>query len=278
MPPSNAGQDRKLGSRRATLARELPTAIERGEVIPYYQPRIRTTDRRCVGAEALARWRSATLGNVPPDEFIPFAEEVEIINPLGLLMLGSACRDFASWTTGTRSEGDDWWLSVNASSLQFQDPAFPRQVADALVETGLTPGQLEIEITERLVVEGIGPCEETIHELRAMGVRFALDDFGAGFSALTCLVNLPLDVLKLDRAVIRDLDTNPDVLRLVRGTCALGHELGLRVVAEGVETMEQVDLLAEVGCDEAQGFGIAEPMPSDALVTYLGEDPAKRDD
>jgi EAL domain-containing protein (putative c-di-GMP-specific phosphodiesterase class I) len=216
--------------------------------------------------EALARWRSEQLGNVSPVEFIRHAEEVDLIGAIGRQILRTACRDAVEWGQTTSSP---LCVSVNASALELQSPSYAQQVGRILIESGLPPQRLEIEITERLTVMGLGGAEDTIHRLRSMGVRFALDDFGSGFSSLSCLVHLPLDVLKLDRTLIRHIESNPDVVRLVRGTCALAHELGLEVVAEGVDALEQIDLLHEAGCDEIQGFAVAEPMPGHAFAQFL---------
>lgn len=259
---------------RARLARELPGGIAAGEVFPYYQPRLAAADGRCVGMEALARWRSPTLGNVPPSDFIPFAENTALIVPLGQQILEAACQDTAGWI---RTTGHDLCVSVNASPIQLAEPSFPANVGHALASTDLMPSDLEIEITERLTLEGLGPCLESIHALHSMGVRFALDDFGSGSSALSCLVDLPLNTLKLDRSLLRGLRDNPDVPRLLRGTCGLAHELGLIVVAEGVDSEGDRELLAELGCDQVQGFGIGEAMPAEAFRTFLLEREPKPD-
>jgi EAL domain-containing protein (putative c-di-GMP-specific phosphodiesterase class I) len=256
------------------MARELLSTIERGEIRTYYQPRLRVEDGRCAGMEALARWHSDRLGSVSPTEFIRVAEEVDLIGAIGRQMLENACRDTVAWA---RTASPPLRVSVNVSALELLSPDYARQVGEILIASGLPPDNLELEITERLAVVGLGGAEETIHQLRSMGVRFALDDFGSGFSALSCLVHLPLDILKLDRTLIRHIESNPDVGRLVRGTCALAHELGLEVVAEGVDALEQVDLLREAGCDEIQGFALAEPMPDYVFTSYLSAQDEKPD-
>lgn len=268
--PVRTPQDRE--QRRIQIEREFGSAIEAGEIQAYYQPRIRASDGSCAGMEALARWRSPKLGAVSPSEFVPLAEANGLINALGRSVLGTACQDTTDFQ---RAGALDLVVSVNASLLEFETPGYPDQVANALIESGLTPQHLELEITERLGIEGLTVAEAAIHQLRTMGVRFALDDFGSGFSALSCLVELPLDVLKLDRSLIRNIEANPDVVRLVRGTCALAHELGLEVVAEGVDSLEQIELLRDAGCDELQGFAIGEPMPAHAFSSFLQRVPDK---
>jgi diguanylate cyclase (GGDEF)-like protein len=252
--------------RRQQLLRELPRAIERGEIRIWYQPRVSLRDSRCIGAEALARWTSPTLGLVSPSEFIPLSEDSELIIPLGATVLRRACRDAARWATDPTIP---FAISVNVSAIQLKDARFANHVTDALRESGLAPHSLELELTERLVVDASGPSEETIHELRRIGVHFALDDFGAGFSAMRCLVTLPLSVLKLDRSLVRDLEDNPVSVRLVQGITAMAHGLGLSVVAEGVTTSESFELLKGLGCDQAQGFLLAPAMPADAFDEFL---------
>ncbi len=258
----------EAAARHAAIVRALPSAIEQWEIGVYFQPRWSTLDGRCVGAEALARWTSRTLGRVAPDEFIPVAEELGVVYQLGELVLNAACMQAGAWV---RSGWDDFRISVNISALQLCDPGFPRRVAQALERAGLDPRHLELEITERMIVEPMAETDRVMREICSLGVDFSLDDFGTGFSSLSCLTTLPVSIVKLDRSLVQDVAGNPQAERLMDGTCSLAHSLGLSVVAEGVDDPDAMPVLGALGCDEVQGFALGEPMPGEQMHRFVLE-------
>jgi diguanylate cyclase (GGDEF)-like protein len=245
----------------ATLARtmleQLAGAEQRGELALVYQPKFDLASGAITGAEALARWQSPLLGSVGPQDFIPVAEDSGLIVGLGRWVLEQACQQAASWTTLALTPPT---VAVNVSRVQLLRGDFQRAVFDALVSSALEPKRLELEITESLMIEGENAIAP-LRDLSNIGLTLALDDFGSGYSTLAALVRFPVQTLKLDRSLVRDIDTNPDAARVVRAVIRMAHELGRKVVAEGVDSSAQLRLLREAGCDEAQGFLLAKPMP-----------------
>ncbi len=263
----------ELDARTRAIAAALPAALERGEIRVHYQPRWSMDDGRCVGAEALARWSSRELGRVAPDEFIPLAEGLGLIHDLGQRVLEESCVQAATWV---RAGAPDFRVSVNVSALQLRDQGFPAVVEQALAASGLEGRHLELEITERTRVEPVGVCDEVMGRIRAMGVVLSLDDFGTGFSALSCLATLPISMVKLDRSLVEGVYHDELAQRLFGGTCALAHSFGVLVVVEGIEQPGLLPFLSELGGDEAQGFGLGEPMPGELLLPFVQERERKR--
>jgi diguanylate cyclase (GGDEF)-like protein len=252
--------------RRVLLEQELKTALERNELALEYQPLL---DRkgRLDGVEALLRWNNPLAGRVSPVEFIPIAEEIGLISSIGEWVTRSACRDAARWL---QQGYDVAHLSVNVSALQFADGKFPALVQGILQECGLPPSRLELEITETALMDNLQGVILQIESLRRLGVLFAIDDFGTGYSSLSHLRSLPVDCVKIDRSFIKDLEPGTEgCTTLVRGIIALAHNLGLQVVAEGVETEQQLLLLNTLGCDTNQGFFLHRPMSVEALEELL---------
>lgn len=240
----------------------LRRALERNEIVVYFQPIANATDCRIVGMEALARWRHPSRGLVSPLEFIPMAEETGLIIPIGESVLRAACLQLKKWHE-TGSTG--LYVTVNLSGLQLQQVNFIDTLRRALRDTGVNPQCLTLEITESMLM---AHAEETLLLLRAIkatGVELAIDDFGTGYSSLAYLKRFPVDVLKIDRAFTRDMTNNVDDASIVSGIISLAHNLRLKVVAEGVETEEQRRFLAELKCDCIQGYLLSEPLPSDAF-------------
>jgi diguanylate cyclase (GGDEF)-like protein len=255
--------------RIATIVADLQGAAERGELSLLLQPRIGLASRRVVGAEALVRWLHPHLGEVAPKEFIGVAERDGVIDSIGQWVLSRAVAEAARWPAGR--------ISVNVSRSQLLSGDFARTVFRALIDAQLRPEQIELEVTESLMYESEN-CLEPLRELAAVGVTLALDDFGSGYSSLSALVRFPVHVIKIDRSIVKDIDENPDAMRVVRGVVRVAHDLGMRVVAEGVDREGQVPLLAEAECDEAQGFLFAKPLRPEEFAQFVADwDPEATD-
>jgi diguanylate cyclase (GGDEF)-like protein len=237
--------------KRLTLESRLRLALETGGLHLNYQPRIDIGSGRIDGVEALLRWNDPELGSVTPKEFIPVAEETGLIVPLGAWVIREACRQGAEWH---KAGLPPLRVSVNVSTEQFRREDLVATVAGALEETGFDPNLLELEITESLMLQDDEATATLLRELRAMGMRIALDDFGTGYSSLSYLARYPLDVLKLDRSLVRDLTVDPHARGVATAVISMAHALELRVVAEGVDQADQLSFLREQGCDEFQGF------------------------
>jgi EAL domain-containing protein (putative c-di-GMP-specific phosphodiesterase class I) len=234
----------------------------------HYQPQVDLSSGRVVGAEALLRWRDPELGEVSPGEFIPVAEESGFIVAIGDWVLRRAVAQAAAWLAA----GMPMPVSVNVSALQFQQPGFVDGVANALREAGLAPRWLELELTESILIQDAQDAMQRLGSLAELGVKLAIDDFGTGSSSLACLKQLPVDSLKIDRSFIDGLPDDPHDRSITEAIVTLGNRLGLTVVAEGVETVEQWIALDELGCTVGQGFLWSPPIPARAfapLVTGL---------
>ena len=246
------------------MEQALHDALERNEFVLWYQPLLDLKTRRITGVEALVRWHRPGYGLVPPDEFIPRAEESGQILPLGHWVLAEAIRQAASWQ---RQMGLKLNLAVNISPRQIQQPDFVQQVKQLLIIHELTPGSLELEITESIFldIEAESRTIETLKQLRSLGVRLSIDDFGTGFSALGYLKRFPVDILKIDRQFVRDIHMDQDAATLCQAIIWMARGLHMEVIAEGVELEEQLDILAESGADVVQGYYIAKPQPAECL-------------
>jgi len=253
---------------RQELESCLRSALQNGELQMYYQPQF-FMDGRLAGAEALMRWNHPLLGAVPPMKFIPLAEESRLILPIGEWALREACSQMAKWQAIMPSP---LLLAVNVSVLQFANGDWDACVARALADTGLEPGCLELELTESLVMRQGHEDLAPLHRLREIGTRIAIDDFGTGYSSLGYLQRLPITTLKLDQSFIAALQSGDPALSseaIVRAVIQLAHSLNLTVVAEGVETEGQRDMLELLGCDCLQGFLLGRPLPADAFEAML---------
>lgn len=249
----------------------LAHALERGELVVYYQPQQRLGDGGLAGFEALLRWRHD--GNlIPPAEFIPLAEESGLIVPIGAWVLEQACRQARAWQE--QAPDRKTVVAVNISPRQFAHPDFLRVVARVLAETGVDPGLIEVEITEGMLMREHGRGERLLRALREQGFRLAIDDFGTGYSSLAYLKRFPVDMLKIDQSFIRSLRPDGNDAAIVRAMIGMAHHLGLRVIAEGVETAAQRAWLRAWGCDQIQGYWYGEPMPAAAAQVYLSPAPA----
>jgi diguanylate cyclase (GGDEF)-like protein len=252
--------------RRLRVEQELAAALEKNEFTLYYQPLV-DRNGRLAGLEALLRWDNATLGRVSPADFIPIAEEMGLIQGIGEWVLGSACSTGGRWL---RAGLEVPTIAVNVSAVQFVSKKLVSIVERALTKTEFPASKLVIEITESALMNNIEQTLEQMAILRDLGVRFAIDDFGTGYSSLSQLRNLPVDSLKIDRSFVKDLDVSgSSSTTMVRGIIGLAHSLQLEVVAEGVETQEQLTLLGAMGCDINQGFLLHRPMPAEQVEKLL---------
>jgi diguanylate cyclase (GGDEF)-like protein/PAS domain S-box-containing protein len=255
-----ADLDLRLRERRA-LQQDLHAAIEHGEFVLHYQPQARM-DGAVVGFEALVRWLSPTRGPVPPSTFVPVAEETGLIGALGEWVLREACREASSWANPLR-------ISINLSAAQFRHGDLPSMVHGILLETGLSPQRLELEITESVLIGDHARALAILRRLKALGVQISMDDFGSGYSSLSYLQSFPFDRIKIDQAFISNVERSPQSAAIVRAIIGLGRVLELPVLAEGVENARQLAFLEQEGCHEAQGFylGAAEMIEHYAAVT-----------
>jgi diguanylate cyclase (GGDEF)-like protein/PAS domain S-box-containing protein len=250
------------------LERSLRRAIELDEFLIHFQPQFDLKDGRIVGAEALLRWNLPEVGMIPPVKFIPLAEETGLIVPIGQLVLLRACVAAKEW----RASGHvDFRVAVNLSPRQFNQSELVIDIINILEDTGLPPENLELEITESMVMSNPERATAILRELRAVGVHLAIDDFGTGYSSLGYLKSFPVHTLKIDRSFIQDVPADPDDVAITHAIIAMGHSLRLDVVAEGVETAEQLAFLREHGCDYMQGFLVGKPMPAEELSRLLAE-------
>ena len=248
---------------RAGRLADLNRGLAANEFVLYYQCQV-NRHGAMTGVEALVRWQHPTRGLVPPIEFIALAEESKLILPLGQWVLTHACAQVRAWADEPRTA--HWTMAVNVSALQFAQPDFVQRVESAVQSTGADPHRLKLELTESMLVSDVPAVIAKMKQIKALGVRFSLDDFGTGYSSLSYLKLLPLDQLKIDQSFVRDLLTDPNDKAIAHAVIALGHSLGLQVIAEGVETPEQRHMLAELHCDAFQGYLFGKPVPVEGLA------------
>jgi diguanylate cyclase (GGDEF)-like protein len=252
--------------KRLTLESSLRRALERNEFEVYYQAQIDISTMQIVGMESLVRWQHPELGFMPPAEFVPLAEDTGLIVPISEWVLLIACAQCNTW----HEDGlGPLSMAVNLSAHQFQQQSLPDVVARILRETGLSSQHLELELTESSIMKNTESAVKTLGELKEMGVKIAIDDFGTGYSSLGYLKRLPIDKLKIDQAFVRDVTTDPNDAALVMAIIALAHNLRLKVIAEGVETEEQLRFLHLLRCDEWQGYLHGAPLPAEAFKQLL---------
>jgi len=253
---------------RLALEADLHNAIENEELRVVYQPIVDLATDAVVGVEALVRWHHRSIGVVRPDEFIPLAEEAGLVVALDTWVLRDACRQMRVWADAGLPPVR---LSVNLSGRHLQHPRMAVTVIEAVRDAGIEPGRLELEVTESVAVAEVGDTRDTLEGLRGLGVTVAIDDFGTGYSMLSRLRQFPLDTLKIDRSFVAEITASGDEAPIVSATIAMAHSLGLRVVAEGVETEAQLDCLRRNGCDLAQGYLFSRPVEADAVAALLAE-------
>jgi diguanylate cyclase (GGDEF)-like protein len=264
-----ASEQDQYTPRRLMLIGELRHAIELNQLVLHYQPKINLRTGRVTGVEALVRWQHPQHGLIPPAEFISLAEQTGAIKPLTLWVLEEALRQCQAW----HQAGLTLTVAVNLSARNLQDPQLVDQVAGFLETAGAAPSRLELEVTESVIMADPARALETLTRLSAMGVRLAIDDFGAGYSSLSYLKKLPVNELKIDKTFVINMATDDNDAVIVRSTIDLAHNLGLAVVAEGVETQASWNRLAALGCDAAQGYWMSRPLPAADLTRWLAELP-----
>ena len=246
--------DAQMQTRR-TLECDMRNALAAGEFELYYQPVVDLSSNEVSGFEALIRWHHPERGMVPPNTFIPLAEEIGLIVPIGEWAIREACATAAKWP-------DDLRIAVNLSPAQFRSPGLLQVIVGALAASGLAPDRLELEITETILLQNSEATLDMLYRLRELGIRVAMDDFGTGYSSLSYLQSFPFDKIKIDRSFVKDIAESTGSLNIVRAVAALAKGLGMAATAEGVETSEQLDRIRSEGCTEMQGFLFGRPMPA----------------
>ncbi|HWP46326.1 MAG TPA: EAL domain-containing protein [Candidatus Limnocylindrales bacterium] len=253
---------------RLALESRLYRALEREEFVIYYQPQINIHTGKVVGVEALVRWRHPKLGLILPGKFIPLAEETGFIIPLGEWVLLTACAQNKAWQDAGLPP---LRMAVNLSISHFKREDLTKMLAQVLEKTGLHPSYLELELTESIGMENVERAITKLQELKALGVKLSIDDFGTGYSSLSYLKRFPIDTLKIDQSFVQHIPTNPNDAAITTAIIAMAHSLNLKVIAEGVETEEQLTFLRPYRCDEMQGFLFSKPMPAEEFIQFFRE-------
>jgi len=251
---------------RQALERSLRGAVDRGEFVLLYQPKVDLVTGAMIGAEALLRWRYPGRGLIPPERFIPIAEDSGLIVPIGQWVLRETCRQVKEWQAAGL---EPMPIAVNISAIEFRSPGFLDGVRRILDETGLDPRFLELELTESVLMESVGATAAVLEELKSMGLRLTVDDFGTGYSSLSYLTQFPIDALKVDQSFVREIGTQGDGAPIITAVISMGKSLHHRVIAEGVETPEQLAFLQEQHCQEGQGFHFSRPLAADRFAALL---------
>ncbi|MCY1279897.1 putative signaling protein [compost metagenome] len=248
---------------RMALEHELRRALERDEFRLHYQPKLSLATRQLTGAEALIRWQHPVFGEIPPDRFIPLAEESGLILPIGDWALREACRQMSQWHSQHAPFGP---LSVNLAGAQLRQPLLAQRIAGLLSDYALPAKLLQLEITEGFIMSQTEEALAILHELKALNLELAIDDFGTGYSSLSYLKRLPLDTLKIDKSFVQGLPEDPHDAAIARAIIALARSMQLTVIAEGVETQAQEDFLSREGCEQIQGFIVSTPLPAEVFA------------
>ena len=261
-------------NRKVEIEADLRRCVNRDEIEIHYQPKLEMSTKTMVGMEALVRWQHPDKGIISPDEFIPLAEETGFINQIGLWVMVGACLQAKTW----HDQGyGPYAVSVNLSGVQLEHGDIIQQVRQVLDETAIAPEMFELEITESTIMRDPERVIDILNELKDMGVRLAVDDFGTGYSSLHYLKRFPIDTLKIDAAFVRDVQTDADDVAIIKSIIALADTMHLKVVAEGVETRAQYEILQALGCDYIQGYYVCHPMSSDDLERRVLEKIATSD-
>ena len=256
-------------AKHLTLETALRHALERNELLLHYQPQVNLKTGRIIGAEALLRWQHPEMGLIPPLDFIPLSEETGLIIPIGEWVLRTACAQAKAWE---QAGFGDLQVAVNLSGRQLQHRDLAKLVKQVLKETGLDPRQLDLELTESLLMHNTGETLIAMEELHKLGVAFSMDDFGTGYSSLSYLKRFPIDTLKIDQSFVRDIPTDPDDAAIAQAIIAMAHSLGIKVIAEGVETANQLAFMRAHQCDGVQGYYFSKPITAEEVTKLLLND------
>ena len=249
-----------------TMHAGLWRALEAEQFVLYFQPQFDIPSGRLIGAEALIRWNHPDLGLVSPARFIPVAEETGLVVQIGDWVLREACREAVKWRDAGRA---GVVVAVNLSAVQFKRGDIEQSIARALNESGLDPAQLELELTESILIRDSENVLSSVRRLKQMGIKLSIDDFGTGYSSLSYLKRFEVDKLKIDQTFVRDLVDNPEDAAIVCAIVQMAHSLGLRTIAEGVESQPVLEILRGYGCDEVQGFHCGRPTPADSFMEFI---------
>lgn len=256
-------------TKKLDIENRLRKAYEKEELLLHYQPQIDLETGKTIGMESLLRWEEPQLGLVPPMEFIPVAEDTGLIMPIGDWVLRTACGQNKAWLDrGLKSVR----VGVNISMRQFKQKNFAEKVAGILEQASLGPEYLELELTESILMEDVESVIDTLRKLKSMGIKLSIDDFGTGYSSLEYLKKMPIDTLKIAQSFVRDIDVNPEDAAIATTIIRMGHTMKIEVIAEGVETSEQLNLLRRMHCDKIQGFLVSRPLPPEKAVAFLEND------
>lgn len=253
---------------RFSIEKDLKQAIENQEFILYYQPKIELSSRKIVGAEALIRWLHPQKGMIAPDKFIPVAEDTGIVIDINKWVIQEACKQSKKWQ---RTDSDPVKISVNLSGYQLANQNIIQVIKDALQESDLSAKNLEIEITENVLMQDTKDTVWILNQIKDLSLKIALDDFGTGYSSLSYLTSFPVDVLKIDRSFVMGSTMSPKNLVIIKAIIAMGHSLGMKIVAEGIETKKQLEVITSYGADEGQGFYFSPPVPQDEFTRLLAK-------
>jgi EAL domain-containing protein (putative c-di-GMP-specific phosphodiesterase class I) len=252
------------------LESALRRALERKQLALHYQPKVDMVTGQITGVEALLRWTHPDLGAIPPAQFIPLAEEIGLIVPIGRWVLNEACTQAMDWQRrGLRPVS----MAVNLSPRQFADERLLRDIDEALAASGLPAVQLQLEVTESMVMRNVPRAAKMLEAIHSRGIRLAIDDFGTGYSSMSLMKHFPIDTIKIDRSFVRDLPRDSEDQAIAQAIISMGKALGMTVVAEGVETIEQQAFLREHACDETQGYLFSKPLPPQQLAALLRSAP-----
>jgi EAL domain-containing protein (putative c-di-GMP-specific phosphodiesterase class I) len=254
--------------RRIEMESAMHTALVRGEFELHYQPQVDLRTGRIDCTEALIRWHHPSYGMMSPMHFVPLAEDTGLIVPIGEWVLRTACRQLGAWH---RQGHTHLSVAVNLSPRQFQQQDIPALVGEVLAETGLPAAALHLELTESILLRQSDAVMNALRQLKTLGVMLAIDDFGTGYSSLGYLKRFPVDIIKIDQSFVLDLIANPDVTFIIRAIISMARSLHMKTIAEGVETLEQMEFLADSGCDAIQGFYVSRALPADECLKFIAQ-------